>query len=503
MKAHVHLTLPNLHRTAAEYLLPRLEGKRYQGVCFFFEREGWTVLDRLGRCLPRHSSPIAEREAFVIFDDARCRGADLQLRREAIGLLTLGPGICKDKLMQAAGRLRQLGRGQTLHIVGTPDVTAKIISVTGGSQPTSLHVLQWVMHNTVQATLHGIPEWSKQGLHFAGTKDSPERAMLDETLLLKDFYGGERKQFSISEAVGKMADGQVLRCQGRLAKGMQKHVDSIKQCSVLYGSSQLAHSAGAADEECERELEKEEEEEEEVERQIPRVQAESESDWDYTTALTASNPSVLCAATKIMDLKELTGLLKSDSVQSLDWSRTVYCTSNFASTISQRHQPDSLSEYLRPLNWVLLFSDGGALLVSEREADALLELLWASSAGSHVVQSSSETASRHGYALQLVNLCYASAAFDAGTPAQLALSLSVPKASDSSQQLRHGRQAVRLAVHEVVSLQLLNGHASFGSRQLSRLCGMVSGRKEAAQKLVSMRGKQSHFSRSALELACD
>lgn len=42
-------------------------------------------------------------QAFTLFDEARCRGADLQLRPDAVGLLTLGPTTCKDKLMQAAG----------------------------------------------------------------------------------------------------------------------------------------------------------------------------------------------------------------------------------------------------------------------------------------------------------------------------------------------------------------------------------------------------------------
>jgi hypothetical protein len=36
----------------------------------------------------------------MVFDDARCRGADLKLRQNALGLLTVAPGLQKDKLMQ-------------------------------------------------------------------------------------------------------------------------------------------------------------------------------------------------------------------------------------------------------------------------------------------------------------------------------------------------------------------------------------------------------------------
>ena len=93
-------------------------------------------MDAGERCLPRHASPIAERDAFVIFDDARCRGADLQLRLGAVGLLTLGPGIGKDKVMQAAGRLRQLASGgQGLRFAAPADVAAKIAAAAGLDRP--------------------------------------------------------------------------------------------------------------------------------------------------------------------------------------------------------------------------------------------------------------------------------------------------------------------------------------------------------------------------------
>lgn len=105
-----------------------------------------------------------------------------------------------------------------------------------------------------------------------------------------------------------------------------------------------------------------------------------------------------------------------------------------------------------------------------------------------------------GHVLQ--NLCYAAAGFDAGTVPQLAVTLSAG-GPNALQQLSHGRHASKLAVQEVVSLQLLNGHASYGVQQLRHLRGMVSGKREAAQALVSMRGKQLLFPCSSLELACD
>ena len=90
-------------RDAADFLLPLLLPRPgFKGVCYYDEGK-WMVLDLQRRRLPRDCSPIRESQAFTIFDEARCRGADLQLRPDAVGLLTLGPATCKDKLMQVGG----------------------------------------------------------------------------------------------------------------------------------------------------------------------------------------------------------------------------------------------------------------------------------------------------------------------------------------------------------------------------------------------------------------
>lgn len=86
-------------------MLGLVDRSRIQGVCFFDEgTKAWMVLDHHGRYLPRTVSPVQESQALTLFDEARCRGADLQLRVDAVGLLTLSTTTCKDKLMQAVGR---------------------------------------------------------------------------------------------------------------------------------------------------------------------------------------------------------------------------------------------------------------------------------------------------------------------------------------------------------------------------------------------------------------
>lgn len=46
----------------------------------------------------------------------------MKLKPDAKALLTLGPGMCRDKLMQAAMRIRQLEHDQTLVLIAAPEV---------------------------------------------------------------------------------------------------------------------------------------------------------------------------------------------------------------------------------------------------------------------------------------------------------------------------------------------------------------------------------------------
>ena len=85
----------------ARYLAQNL-GPRYMGVVYFSIAEnGWWVRDKRECSWPKHSSPIHEKDAFVYFDESRTRGADMKLNVNSCAVLTLGPQMCKDKLMQA------------------------------------------------------------------------------------------------------------------------------------------------------------------------------------------------------------------------------------------------------------------------------------------------------------------------------------------------------------------------------------------------------------------
>ncbi len=72
-------------------------------VYFDTDLKEWRVRDKTNRIWSLSNSPIREKDVFVYFDDSRCRGADMKLLPKAVGILTIGPKMCKRQI-NASGR---------------------------------------------------------------------------------------------------------------------------------------------------------------------------------------------------------------------------------------------------------------------------------------------------------------------------------------------------------------------------------------------------------------
>jgi hypothetical protein len=288
-------------------------------------------------------------------------------------------------------------------------------------------------------------------------------------------------------------------------------------------------SQAALGEECERELEREEEQEEEVERQVPRVAAADERDWEYDRAPGAASLQDLvrrCAGLKVLQLKELAAMLEPQGMRRVVWSASVFCTSNFALAIKQPAGNGALNEYLRAVDAMLVLPQGeeegggpSVLLLSERECNALLEVLWKggsnSSSASYMRTRTSVLAPRQ--APLLTSLCYAYKAqgirgLTADSPLRLAVGLG-SCGTLLADRLKRGE-----LMQQLVSLALFNGETTYVDQgqagpqpwevlrelpQLRLLRALVKEHALAVEALVAMRGKQVLLSRSQLEQACD
>ena len=81
--------------------MERLDSSQFKGVIYFDDdQQDWALRGAQGQTWPRHSAPVTEWDAFVYYDESRCRGADMRLRPDDQAVLSLGPDMGKDKLMQ-------------------------------------------------------------------------------------------------------------------------------------------------------------------------------------------------------------------------------------------------------------------------------------------------------------------------------------------------------------------------------------------------------------------
>lgn len=144
-----------------------------EGVVFFRAAEGaparnsllkaqagWHVMDRHGAVMPKDRCPIAEADAFVLFDEAHCRGSDMKLRPDACAVLTLGPHMGREKLVQAAARMRQLEKEQSVILLGTDEACRSIREACQLTDATTIephHVMEWVLWNTADAHFQVSP----------------------------------------------------------------------------------------------------------------------------------------------------------------------------------------------------------------------------------------------------------------------------------------------------------------------------------------------------------
>ena len=372
----------------ARYLAEHLDSQKYHAVIYFdMARNEWWVRDKFERAWPKHSSPIHERDGFVYFDESRCRGADMKLYINSRAVLTLGPNMCKDKLMQAAGRLRLLEQGQAILLVSAQDVTTEICHMNGVATPAQvnpLHVLKWVMSNTVQNVAKWLPEWAFQGGQYIIKKDIPTLALIPDLATLDDMYGHKLDEQPIPQVWDQHKSSLLMRRKNTsLPSTAQRILDNIDNRIKEYGE-EFNTIVGNLEEECERELEKELEMENELERQIPSNKARNEHCWDVTLLLNCSHPKEIEDAS-VKSLAEFVSNniyfegkpFKTRPV--LHWPSELYGTENFFHACENKEILNtrcSSNDYLRLIDSFLIFSNDVILLVSEWEADKILELTW-------------------------------------------------------------------------------------------------------------------------------
>jgi hypothetical protein len=453
--------------------------------------DGWQIRDSERRVWPRHASPIFESDCFVIFDESRCIGTDVKMPKAAKCMLTIGTGMCKDKLLQAAGRARMLGKGQTLLLLGLSDVTRKIrlkSSMTEVQAVEPLHVLEWVLHNTIIAVKEGVLLWADQGVRFciAQGETSAKYALEDDVLLLEDMYCGNLEAQVPAKAQQEGAVTQLKRRGGdALSDKLQSIFTDIGEHSKILGSD-YEILLTRADGECERELEREVLKEKLVERQFTRKIPDEERNWEFDIVTQQSMVNILreAGAKTLGDVIE-TLVSPSYLLGDIPWrTAAVYCSDNFVKTIIC-DQGINLQQHLRVVDAFLYFSaEKTALLLSEREADSVLKCLWVAEQNVANVRLTHLACCMH---------------------IELGLPRSVNAPSPDPSPLRCASfYEVRVDPRISAILHLFNGETMYDKETKDALSDLLkfTPAKIAALRIPDLRGLHSMLSRSDLEEAC-
>eukprot|EP01036_Dinobryon_divergens_P022332 gene22332-30577_t len=467
--------------------------KHFSAVVYFdTDKSNWYVVDKIGRQWVLSNSPIRERDAFVYFDDRRCRGSDMKLKPNAHAMLTIGPKMCKDKLMQAAGRMRQLDKGQTIFLAGCSDVSYLIQSqmeLRSPSEITSTHVLHWVLNNTILSLApEGLMMWAVQGTHYCSThQQKPGTICMKEKLSLYELYHGTLQRSHLPIVATSTISSyrhRLPQTRGITASLLRKTSQDITSRITVRGEGYYIMQTGL-DEECERELQVEIDVEKEAEKQIPKMQPADESDWDFDGLLRSAYRTAALVPTSL-SLKKAVQETMQTIFRHIDWAEKAFCTRNYLNTVcnAQGGLVNLKQDYLRLVHFILIFSvDGSMLLVSEREADCILRRM-------------QQVTSARYLPFEMVDLAYCRLAVtDPG--AYRSLGPSMPTALPTLLQ--------RTSMKELVSVQLFGGETVFSTTaQKNALKEMLSTgnralARQAAMLLPEIRGLHFCIPRSDLE----
>ncbi|KAK4227346.1 hypothetical protein QBC38DRAFT_417082 [Podospora fimiseda] len=131
----------------------------------------WVVSRANWRRTPLLASPYADdlSKCLVYLDEAHTRGTDLKFPLDSRGALTVGQGQTKDHTVQAAMRLRQLGRSQAITFFVPMEVHQVIADLRGKSTTDKIDshdVICWLLDNTCDGIEQLQPLYISQGMEF-------------------------------------------------------------------------------------------------------------------------------------------------------------------------------------------------------------------------------------------------------------------------------------------------------------------------------------------------
>jgi hypothetical protein len=358
---------------------------------FFDDADNLSVLSQDGVVELFHSSSFSQilNQCIVYLDDAHTRGTDLKLPLNFRAMVTLGPKVTKDRLVQGmlllsqlfhslltpkkcpgCMRMRKLGHGQSVVFCAPPEVDRRIREIENvrSSHRVKVNdVLSWVMFNTCNDIEDHIPHWVEQGVNFHKRQggNAAFEASDSEVELLKNAW--------LQPAARSLEEMYGLTIKSSVASNPVKDIPAMLERLRTLGVTTVrdAHM----EEEQEREVSHEVEQELQLERP-PRVPpAIHHLDEDVLRfvrrGIIPKDSDVFLPL--MTPLRSQTDTLSPPN----PWCRRLLATRDFLTTTRNATEKFVITDYLRPVNWIVSreLKNGSMVLIvmSPYEVNTLLQ----------------------------------------------------------------------------------------------------------------------------------
>lgn len=324
-----------------------------EAVVFIDEHDEICVVDRSERVDPLCTSPFVGRmnACLVFLDEAHTRGIDLRLPQTYRALVTLGPHLTKDRLVQACMRMRKLGRGQTVVFCVPEEVQDEIQEQNGGRGEQAVQladILRWSISGTHTDIRNNIPLWAMQGSRFVRQAEIwqdalVQRGCIESARLLED------EAQTIEQRYRPHAERATVPNRLDFNHPMQRRIAAhYQQFDGLHLSCSTLH------EEQERELSPEAEQERQVQRPPTATPATHHLHDDVVNfALKGTLLPHSVAYMPAFDALKDTSMARSFEVTQFEGDRDLLVTADFVRTIQRTTADGDTDLFQRPVRWVL------------------------------------------------------------------------------------------------------------------------------------------------------
>ncbi|KAG8690421.1 hypothetical protein FRC11_011666 [Ceratobasidium sp. 423] len=348
-----------------------------EAAVYFNNRDELVVLPQGGTPVLLNTSPFAQRldKCIVYLDDGHTRGTDLKLPRETRAMVTLGPKVTKDRLLQGCMRMRKLGHGQSVIFAAPPEIDAQIrnspsIPIDADAPVDTIDILRWTMLETCKDLQHNVSHWAQQGIEF-NRRHKAERE-----------YEQYRRMSILEEGWTTPESRPLEQMYGVLSPEILRDTLSFTQCAFddpelreglkILGVEKLEDPR--MDEEQEREVHHEVEREPQTQRPLKRQPADHSIHSDVNNFIRTG--SLTAGGLGIVPLFQ--PFISSYPQISVGLSRLLFASADFLQTIAES-PTDRLTENLRPVNWIVSGPGGIRVVLSPHEVNELLPLIRKSS----------------------------------------------------------------------------------------------------------------------------